>query len=94
MRACWEMQSSLLSGFVAAIYGMTVCPEAADNALSTIIPRAGLDVRGSDLFERYAGSSGPPRAGQVAARPRRSARPASTPVCWPWSMTTWPLTIT
>ncbi len=38
MRACLEMQSSLFSGFVAAIYGMTVCPEAVDNALSTTVP--------------------------------------------------------
>jgi len=45
MRACLEMQSSLFSGFVAAIYGMTVCPEAVDNALSTIVPPAGVGGR-------------------------------------------------
>ena len=34
------------------------------------------------------------RRRHVEARPRRSARPARYPVCWPPSTTTWPLTIT
>ena len=40
--ACREMRSSLLSGFVAAIYRMMVRPEPVDNALSTIVPPADL----------------------------------------------------
>src|SRR5262249_60349271 len=39
----------------------------------------------------------PPRALEQDlhdGRPRRSARPGSTPVCCPLSTTTWPLTIT
>jgi len=50
------MQSSLFSVFVAAIYGMTVCLEAVDNALSILVPPGGPGANeGGGLFEPYAG---------------------------------------
>jgi len=45
MRACLEMQSALFSGFVAAIYGMTVCPEAWTTRSPPSFPPAGVGGR-------------------------------------------------